>query len=88
MKDRIITKGKIWTGKTWAYAIKSIHNNPDGRIVSKMKSKNPHLLLCDEMVFDAYYLEADAGTKSLRTKIPKELNDFVAAVTSFTREIK
>lgn len=85
MENTLITKGKIWKGKTWAYAIKSIHNNRDGRIVSKMKYKNPNNLLCDEMIFDAYYMEADAGTKSYRTKIPKEMYSFVSSLLSSKR---
>lgn len=81
MLNNKITKGKIWLGKTWEFAIKSIHNEYDGRIIKTEKYKNPENLLCGEKVFDAFYMEADAGTKSFRTKIPSQLNDFVKAVT-------
>lgn len=80
MLDNKITKGKIWVGETWEFAINSIHNEPDGRISVKFKSKNPNNLLCDEVVFDAFHLEADAGHKTYKTRIPKELNDYVAKI--------
>jgi hypothetical protein len=80
MLENKITKGKIWVGKTWAFAINSIHNEHDGRIVSKTKYKNPNNLLCDDQIFDAYYLEADAGHRSYRTKVPTALNDYVTQI--------
>lgn len=86
MLNNKITKGKIWVGKTWEAAINSIHNEPDGRIIMKEKYKNPNNLLCDEMIFEAYYLEADSGHRSYRTKIPSGLNGYVEKITGLNRD--
>jgi len=80
MLNNKITTGKIWKGQTWEFAIDAVHNDPDCRILAKLKHKNPNNLLCDAMMFDAYYMEVDVGHKSYRTKILKELNGYLESM--------
>jgi hypothetical protein len=85
MLNNKITNGKIWIGKTWEYAINSMLTDADCRIRITEKYKNPNQLLDDTKVFNAYYLEADAGTRSFRTKIPAQLNEYVDSLTPHKR---
>ena len=79
-----VNYGKIHIEKTWEFAINAIHKESNGRIIIRKKHKNN--LLCEEMVFDAYFMETNAGHKSYITKIPKELNNYVEKLTGLKRE--
>lgn len=78
MEKKLVSCGKLYRGFTWEYAILDAINKFNNPIKPIYKATNPNLLLCDEKEFSHFELSIKDGGRKFTTKLPKELNEFLA----------